>query len=93
MRSFLGYAMSPQIDDESRSMEKVIDTICGVVLPPVVGGIGQVVLDTETIGGVEGFGAAPSETAWWSPTTIPTPSRCGPRFCTSTAVDISRRRR
>ncbi|HNP56646.1 MAG TPA: alpha/beta hydrolase fold domain-containing protein [Gordonia sp. (in: high G+C Gram-positive bacteria)] len=53
VRSFLGYAMSLQID-EFRSMEKVIDTICGVVLPPVVGGIGQVVLDTETIGGVEG---------------------------------------
>ncbi len=54
VRSFLGYAMSLQID-EFRSLEKVIDSLCGVVLPPVVSNIGQVELETETIGGVEGI--------------------------------------
>ncbi len=54
VRSFLGYTLSLPIE-EYRAMEKVLDRICSAVLPPVVGGIGQVEIERDMIGGVEGI--------------------------------------
>lgn len=53
VRSFLGYAISLPID-EFRSMEKVLDTLSGVVLPPVVTGLGGVIIEADTVGGQPG---------------------------------------
>lgn len=58
VRSFMGYAMSLPIQD-FRSMEKILDTLSGIALPPVVGGLGQVEIETATVGGVEGLWCRP----------------------------------
>ncbi|WP_050792827.1 alpha/beta hydrolase [Gordonia neofelifaecis] len=53
VRSFLGYSVSLPIED-FRSMEKILDTICGAVLPPVVGYFGGVEIEDDVVGGQEG---------------------------------------
>lgn len=58
VRSFMGYAMSLPIQD-FRSMEKILDTLSGIALPPVVGGLGQVEIETASIGGVDGLWCRP----------------------------------
>ncbi|MEZ5212212.1 alpha/beta hydrolase [Gordonia sp. (in: high G+C Gram-positive bacteria)] len=54
IRSFLGYSVSLPIED-FRSMEKILDTICGAILPPVVGHFGGVEIETDVIGGQQGI--------------------------------------
>lgn len=54
IRSFMGYTVSLPIED-FRYMEKVLDDVCGLVLPPIVGGVGQVEIEPDIIGGVEGI--------------------------------------
>lgn len=54
IRSFMGYSMGLPIE-EFRSIEKFLDDICKVVLPPVVGLAGKVEIVEDTIGGVEGI--------------------------------------
>ncbi|MFZ2510145.1 MAG: alpha/beta hydrolase [Gordonia sp. (in: high G+C Gram-positive bacteria)] len=54
VRSFLGYSVSLPIE-EFRSMEKILDQICGVVLTPVVGALGGVEIESDVVGGQEGI--------------------------------------
>jgi monoterpene epsilon-lactone hydrolase len=54
IRSFLGYAVSLPIE-EYRSLEKVLDSFCGAVLPPVVGTLGSVVIEQDVVGGQHGI--------------------------------------
>jgi len=53
VRAFMGYTMSLPIP-EFRSMERVLDRLCRVVMPPVVGGIGRVELEQAQVGGIDG---------------------------------------
>jgi acetyl esterase/lipase len=59
MRSFLGYATSLPVD-EFRSVEKVVDTIAGAVLPPWVRAEG-VTMRRDVVGGVPGLWFRPPE--------------------------------
>lgn len=52
LRSFMGYSLSLPIP-EFRSMELALDTVCQVVLPPFVHGLG-VTTETASVGGVPG---------------------------------------
>ncbi len=54
IRSFMGYAMSLPIE-EFRSMEKILDEICRVVMPPFISVTDGVEITDDTIGGVEGI--------------------------------------
>jgi acetyl esterase/lipase len=54
VRSFMGYSMGLPIE-EFRSMEKVLDDICRVVMPPVVAVSNGVEITADTIGGVPGL--------------------------------------
>lgn len=54
VRSFMGYSMGLPIE-EFRSMEKILDTICRVVVPPFVGLTDGVEIKRDTIGGVPGL--------------------------------------
>lgn len=54
IRSFMGYSMGLPIE-EFRSMEKILDDICAVVMPPFVERIDNVEITTEEIGGVSGL--------------------------------------
>lgn len=54
VRSFLGYSVSLPIE-EFRSMEKILDEICNVVLTPVVGAFGGVEIESDVVGGQEGI--------------------------------------
>lgn len=53
VRSFLGYSVSLPIED-FRSMEKILDTVCGAILHPVVGYFGGVEIESDVVGGQEG---------------------------------------
>lgn len=53
IRSFMGYASSLPID-EYRSVELVLDDLCGLVLPPIVRGL-DVRIEPDTVGGVPGL--------------------------------------
>jgi monoterpene epsilon-lactone hydrolase len=52
IRSFMGYSSSLPID-EWRSIELVLDDLCGVILPPLVRSL-DVVQRADTVGGVPG---------------------------------------
>nr|WP_029457482.1 alpha/beta hydrolase [Dietzia alimentaria] len=54
IRSFMGYSMGLPID-EFRSMEKVLDDLCRVVIPPFVQITDGVEITEDTIGGVHGI--------------------------------------
>ncbi|MDV7100566.1 alpha/beta hydrolase [Gordonia amicalis] len=54
IRAFMGYSMGLPIE-EFRSMEKVLDQICRVVMPPFVELTDGVELTQDTIGGVPGL--------------------------------------
>ncbi|NDK89299.1 alpha/beta hydrolase [Gordonia desulfuricans] len=54
VRSFMGYSMGLPIE-EFRSVEKVLDGICNVVLPPVIGNAGGVEITSDEIAGVRGL--------------------------------------
>ena len=54
IRSFMGYSMGLPIE-EFRSMERILDDICRVVMPPFIGLVDGVELTKDTIGGVEGL--------------------------------------
>ena len=54
IRSFMGYSLGLPID-EFRSMEKVIDDLCRVVMPAYVRQMGGVKITDERIGGVPGL--------------------------------------
>ena len=54
MRSFMGYSVGLPID-EFRSMEKVLDDVCGAVIPPFVQLSDGVEINRDTIGGVPGL--------------------------------------
>ncbi|MFT4085885.1 MAG: alpha/beta hydrolase [Gordonia sp. (in: high G+C Gram-positive bacteria)] len=54
IRSFLGYSVSLPIE-EFRSMEKILDSICGTVLPPIVSRAGGVDIEAGEVGGQEGL--------------------------------------
>ena len=54
IRSFMGYSLGLPIE-EFRSMEQVIDGLCGVVMPPYVRGMDGVKITQEVIGGVPGL--------------------------------------
>ncbi|GAA3948768.1 alpha/beta hydrolase [Gordonia caeni] len=54
IRSFLGYSVSLPIE-EFRSVEKILDNLCGAVLPPVVGLMGGVEIEADVVGGQEGL--------------------------------------
>lgn len=54
VRSFMGFSISLPID-EFRSMEKILDDICKVVMPPFVGLLDGVEITSDTIGGVPGL--------------------------------------
>ncbi len=54
IRSFMGYSMGLPIE-EFRSMEKVLDEICGVVMPPFVGLVDGVEIVDDEINGVPGL--------------------------------------
>ena len=54
VRSFLGYSVSLPIE-EFRSMEKILDQICGAVLTPVVSTFGGVEIEADVVGGQEGI--------------------------------------
>ena len=53
MRAFLGYTTSLPTS-EFRSLEKLLDALCRVMLPPVLRRI-DVVMDETEIGGVVGL--------------------------------------
>src|SRR5271166_324879 len=53
LRSFMGYSSSLPID-EWRSIELVLDDLCGVVLPPLVYSL-DVVEQADTVAGVPGI--------------------------------------
>ncbi|MDH3018393.1 alpha/beta hydrolase [Gordonia alkanivorans] len=54
IRTFMGYSMGLPIE-EFRSMEKILDDICRVVMPPFVELTDGVELTDDTIGGVPGL--------------------------------------
>lgn len=54
LRSFMGYSTGLPID-EFRSMEKVLDQICRLVMPPFVGMLDDVELAEDQIGSVPGL--------------------------------------
>ncbi|MFC0316116.1 alpha/beta hydrolase [Gordonia phosphorivorans] len=54
IRSFLGYSVSLPIE-EFRSMEKILDTICAAILPPIVGTFGGVEIEEGVVGGQQGL--------------------------------------
>ncbi|MGV9672801.1 alpha/beta hydrolase [Gordonia sp. NPDC003504] len=54
IRAFMGYSMGLPIE-EFRSMEKILDDVCQVVLPPVIGVAGRVEIVEDEIGGVSGI--------------------------------------
>ena len=54
IRAFMGYSMGLPIE-EFRSMEKFIDDICKIVLPPVVGLAGKVEIVADEIAGIPGI--------------------------------------
>ncbi|MGC4933915.1 alpha/beta hydrolase [Gordonia sp. DT30] len=54
IRSFMGYSMGLPIE-EFRSVEKLLDDVCTLVLPPVVGLAGKVEIIEDEIGGVGGI--------------------------------------
>lgn len=60
LRSFMGYSASLQIE-EFRSMERVLDRICDVVLPPVAGLRHRVTLSSGELGGVTGLWVRPRD--------------------------------
>lgn len=54
VRSFMGFSMGLPIE-EFRSMERILDDICRVVMPPFIGVADSVEITNDTIGGVEGI--------------------------------------
>ncbi|MDF3282533.1 MULTISPECIES: alpha/beta hydrolase [unclassified Gordonia (in: high G+C Gram-positive bacteria)] len=54
IRAFMGYSMGLPIE-EFRSMEKFIDDICKIVLPPVVGLAGKVEIVADEVAGIPGI--------------------------------------
>ncbi|WP_207837280.1 alpha/beta hydrolase [Williamsia soli] len=54
IRSFMGYSMGLPIE-EFRSMERILDDVCRVVMPPFIGLTDDVEITDDTIGGVEGI--------------------------------------
>ncbi|MDN5759013.1 MAG: alpha/beta hydrolase [Tomitella sp.] len=60
VRAFMGYSMGLPIE-EFRAVEKKLDQLCGLVLPPVVGTAGKVELERDTIAGVDGLWCRPKE--------------------------------
>ncbi len=58
IRSFMGYASSLPIN-EYRSVEMVLDDLCGVLLPPIVRGL-DVRVEPDTVAGVPGIWYRPS---------------------------------
>lgn len=54
VRSFMGYSMGLPIE-EFRSMEKILDDICRVVMPPFIELMDSVEITDDTIGGVHGI--------------------------------------
>ncbi|MGK9272758.1 alpha/beta hydrolase [Williamsia muralis] len=54
VRSFMGYSMGLPIE-EFRSMEKILDDICRVVMPPFIELTDSVEITHDTIGGVDGI--------------------------------------
>jgi acetyl esterase/lipase len=54
VRSFMGYSMGLPIE-EFRSMEKILDDICRVVMPPFIEVTDGVEITDDTIGGVDGI--------------------------------------
>ena len=54
IRAFMGYSMGLPIE-EFRSMEKALDDICNVVLPPVIELAGKVDISEDEINGVSGI--------------------------------------
>ncbi|NMO03013.1 alpha/beta hydrolase [Gordonia sp. TBRC 11910] len=54
VRSFMGYAMGLPIE-EFRSMEKILDEICRVVMPPFIGVADDVEITDDVVGGVPGI--------------------------------------
>ena len=54
IRSFMGYSMGLPIE-EFRSMEKILDDLCRVVMPPFVGFADGVEIKSDTINGVPGI--------------------------------------
>lgn len=54
IRSFMGYSMGLPIE-EFRSMEKILDDICRVVMPPFIELTDSVEITDDSIGGVEGI--------------------------------------
>ena len=54
VRSFMGYSMGLPIE-EFRSMEKALDRICSVVMPPFVERVDGVDITSDTIAGVSGL--------------------------------------
>ncbi|MXP19861.1 alpha/beta hydrolase fold domain-containing protein [Gordonia sp. HNM0687] len=53
VRSFMGFSMGLPIE-EFRSMEKILDDICKVVIPPFVEVVNRVEITEDTVGGVSG---------------------------------------
>lgn len=54
IRSFMGFSMGLPIE-EFRSMERILDNLCGVVIPPFVALTDGVEITDDTIGGVPGI--------------------------------------
>lgn len=54
VQSFMGYSMGLPID-EFRAMEKILDDICRVVMPPFVGYADDVEIVDDVVGGVPGI--------------------------------------
>ncbi|HEY9312496.1 alpha/beta hydrolase [Williamsia sp.] len=54
VRSFMGYSMGLPIE-EFRSMEKILDDICRVVMPPFIEVVDRVEITKDTIGGIDGL--------------------------------------
>jgi monoterpene epsilon-lactone hydrolase len=59
LRSFMGYSSSIPID-EFRSIELVLDDLCGAVLPPMVRAL-EVAQQADTVAGVPGFWYRPKD--------------------------------
>ena len=58
IRSFMGYSTGLPIE-EFRSMERTLDSLCKVLLPPWVSGKDHVSLETDEVAGVPGIWARP----------------------------------
>ncbi|PXW35573.1 alpha/beta hydrolase [Nocardia sp. 348MFTsu5.1] len=54
VRSFMGYSMGLPIE-EFRSMEKILDDICCLVMPPFIEVVDRVEITEDSIGGIEGI--------------------------------------